>query len=90
MTRAIRVAILDEQIPAQLRERPADADGLDVVGSGTNLDELLRFTARESPQIIVADLERLGSDPSEAAERLLSSSAAELLTSPKVRAAQSR
>lgn len=79
MTQAIRVAILDEQIPAQLRERPVDADGLDVVWSGTSLEELLRFTARESPQIIVADLDRLGTDPSDAAERLLSSSAAELL-----------
>jgi hypothetical protein len=78
MTQAIRVAILDEQIPAQLRERPDEAEGLEVVWNGTNLEELLRFTARESPQVIVADLDRLGADPASSAEQLLSASAAEL------------
>lgn len=78
MTHSIRVAILDEQIPAQLRERPHDAAGLDVVWNGTSLEELLRFTARESPQVIVANLDRLGVDPSESARQLLAASAAEL------------
>lgn len=79
MSKAIRVAILDEQIPAQLRERPTDAEGLDVVWNGSSLEELLRFAARESPQVIMADLDRLGADPTASADQLLSASAAELL-----------
>jgi hypothetical protein len=78
MTQSIRIAVLDEQIPAQLRERPSEAEGLEVVWSGTSLEELLLFTARESPQVVVADLDRLGADPATAAERVLSASAAEL------------
>src|SRR4051812_37522341 len=78
MTTAIRVAVLDEQIPAQLRERPADAEGLEVVWSGTDIDELRRFTGKESPSVIVADLDPLGADPAGAAEQLLASSSAEL------------
>jgi hypothetical protein len=78
MTQSIRVAILDEQIPAQLRERPQDAEGLEVVWAGTSVDDLMRSTARVSPQVIVADLDRLGSDPAATAEQLLASSAAEL------------
>ncbi|MFO0683182.1 MAG: hypothetical protein U0234_14085 [Sandaracinus sp.] len=79
MTTSIRVAILDEQIPAQLRERPADAEGLEVVWSGSSLDELLRFTARQAPQVIVASLSKLGPDPVAAGDRLLAASGAELL-----------
>lgn len=78
MSRDIRVAILDEQIPAQLEERPNEAEGLQVVWKGKELEELLRFTARESPQVIVADLDRLGADPSESVRELLATSAAEL------------
>lgn len=78
MTTSIRVAILDEQIPAQLRERPADAEGLEVVWSGSSFDELLRFTARQAPQVIVASLSKLGPDPVAAGDRLLAASGAEL------------
>ncbi len=78
MKQAIRVAILDEQLPAQLRERPGDAEGLEVIWSGTSLEELLRFTARQGPQIIIANLARLGADPAESARQLLAASAAEL------------
>jgi hypothetical protein len=79
MTDAIRVAVLDDQVPAQLRERPDDAQGLDVVWSGTSFDDLLRFTGQGAVQVVVADLDRLGADPVAASEQLLASSAADLL-----------
>lgn len=78
MSKTIRVAILDEQLPAQLHERPQDAEGLEIVWTGTQLEDLIRFTAKESPQVIVADLDRLGPDPVSTADRLVRASAAEL------------
>lgn len=78
MTQSIRVAVLGEQIPAQLRERPSDAEGLELIWSGTSLEELLRSAGRTRPQVIVADLDWLGADPVKAAEQLLKASAAEL------------
>jgi hypothetical protein len=78
VSKTIRVAILDEQLPAQLHERPQDGEGLEIVWTGTQLDDLIRFTAKESPQVIVADLDRLGPDPVSTAERLVRASAAEL------------
>jgi hypothetical protein len=78
MPTGIRVAVLDEQIPAQLRERPRDADGLDLIWSGTDVEELRRFAAQEPPTVIVADLDLLGTDPAGAAEELLRATAAEL------------
>lgn len=77
-TGAIRVAILDEQIPAQLRERPTEAEGLDIVWAGTDVDGLLQFTATQSPTVVVADLERLGEDPRATADRIAKASGAEL------------
>lgn len=75
----IRVAILDEQIPAQLRQRPEDAAGLDVVWSGTRFDDLLRFTGLTSPQVVVAHVDRLGEDPAASVKQLLAASGAELV-----------
>ena len=66
-------------LPAQLRERPDEASGLDIVWSGTSFEELLRSTATTSPAIIVADLDHLGDDPQAAIDTLLASSAAELV-----------
>lgn len=78
MSKPLRLAILDEQLPAQFRERPREAEGLEVVWSGIDAEELVRATGRADIDIIVADLARLGPDPAESAERLLESSGAEL------------
>jgi len=38
----IRLAILDELLPAQLRERPEELSPVEVVWTGTDLHKLIR------------------------------------------------
>jgi len=74
----ISLAILDDILPAQLRERPDEADGLDVVWAGTDLATLFDRAATLRPMVVVAALPLLGDKPDEAVARIVAAAQPEM------------
>ncbi|MCA9533503.1 MAG: hypothetical protein KC593_07495 [Myxococcales bacterium] len=75
-----RLAILDELLPAQLRERPDELSPVEVVWSGTDPEKLLRDAERTRPTLLALDLELLGGSERgpAAVRRLVEQTGAEL------------
>ncbi len=75
-----RLAILDELLPAQLRERPQELSPVEVVWSGTDLDALVREAAQTQPTVLALDFELLGGEAqaAEQTRRLVEATGAEL------------
>lgn len=61
----VRIAVLSEQVSAQLRaaavDRPRELDNVEVVWSGTSSEELRRRGKSLRPQVLVAEMGLLGS-----------------------------
>jgi hypothetical protein len=74
----IRVAILDERLPEQMRENPAVLEGIEVVWAGTDAHELERMTAALATDVLVVNLELLPGDPAGRYRQLVERSGAEL------------
>lgn len=75
-----RLAILDELLPAQLRERPSELNPVEVVWTGTSLDELVRAAAKTQPTVLALDFNLLGGEgrAAQATQRLMEATGAEL------------
>lgn len=75
----LRIAILDEQIAAQLNERGEELDGLDVVWSGLDVEGFRREVPVARPEALVVDLALLGADPVSEVEALMAGTGAQTL-----------
>jgi DNA-binding NarL/FixJ family response regulator len=73
------LAILDDVIPMQLKERPDDLAPMRVVWSGTEVERLREAAASLRPDVLALDLSRLGADPVTEARALADASGAQLL-----------
>lgn len=74
----ISLAILDDILPAQLRERPDEADGLEIAWSGTDLASLIDRAATLRPTVVVAALPLLGHQPDDAVARIVAAAQPEM------------
>ena len=76
-----RLAILDELLPAQLRQRPGELSPVEVVWWGTDPEKLLRDAERTKPTLLALDLELLGGAERgpEVVQRLVEQTGAELV-----------
>lgn len=70
MPRVLRIAILDEQLPARIREAPERLDGIEVAWAGDDLEQLARVAAELRPAALALDLDLLGDSPLAEAGRL--------------------
>lgn len=75
-----RLAILDELLPAQLRERPQELSPVEVVWTGTDIDQLVRDAPDTQPTVLALDFDLLGGEEHAAAQtrRLVEATGAEL------------
>ncbi len=75
----LRIAILDEQIAAQLAERGHEIEDLDVVWSGTDVVAFREGVPALEPEALVVDLGLLGDDPVSEVEALMDGTGAQTL-----------
>jgi hypothetical protein len=73
------VAILDEYLPSQWRERPEELEPVSVSWVGTDLAALKEHLTRERPTILALDLDLLGDEPLAEVSRLASTAQPELV-----------
>lgn len=73
------LAILDDVIPMQLKERPDDLAPMRVVWAGTEIERLREAALSLRPDVLALDLARLGPDPVSEARALADASGAQLL-----------
>ncbi len=73
------VAILDEYLPAQWRERPDDLAPVELKWAGADLEALRAFLAKDRPTILALDIELLGEDPLAEVARLTATARPELV-----------
>lgn len=64
------IAVLDDTLPDQLRERPEEIDPVRLVWSGTDLERLRSDGPLLRPTVLALDLQRLGDNPVEEARNL--------------------
>jgi hypothetical protein len=79
MSENVRIALLAPVIAAQLRSQAHERNELEVVWAGENLKGLLDAVGPARPAVIVAELEKLEGDPTEAVRSILAASGAELI-----------
>jgi len=75
----VKVAILDDRLPLQLRERPAALGDVDVVWAGQDPQELIRHAKSKPPQVLVANIELIPGALPDGPQQLLRDTQAELL-----------
>jgi len=82
----IRIAILSEQIAAQLRcieaSHPPELENIEVVWSGTLITELKQRGAKLRPQVLVVELTHLSEPYRDELDALLKATEAELVLIP--------
>ncbi len=72
------LAILDDQLPVRLETDPSELEDVDIVWTGQSTEALAEALPRLHPQVLVLQLEHLGSDPVAQAQRLTALAKAEL------------
>ena len=75
----VRVAILDDRLPLQLRERPGALGDVDVVWAGQDVQDLVRNAKAMRPQVLVANIELMPGTMPDGPQQLLRDTQAELL-----------
>lgn len=75
----VKVAILDDRLPLQLRERPAALGDVDVVWAGQDVQELIRKARALQAQVLVANIDLLPGGLPDGPQQLLRDTQAELL-----------
>ena len=73
------IAILDESLPIQLRERPDELDPVSVVWTGTDRNLLSDAARNLRPTVLVLDMELLGDEPLRESHRISQNAGAELV-----------
>ena len=76
---AVRIAIVDEQLTAQLAERPDALEGVDVIWVGTDIAKFRAEAPALTPDAIALDLGALGYDAAAQLESLLDATGAQLV-----------
>lgn len=78
----VRIAVLSEQVAAQLRTyattAPRELENVEVVWSGVSLAELRKRGRELRPQVLILDLDLLGGDPRRVVESLADDVGADL------------
>ncbi len=75
----VKVAILDDRLPLQLRERPNGLGDVDVVWAGQDVQDLIRNAKVMRPQVVVANIELMPGSLPDGPQQLLRETQAELL-----------
>lgn len=75
----VRVAILDDRLPLQLRERPSALGDVDVVWAGQDVQELIRRARTLQPQVLVANVDLIPGGVPDGPQQLVRDTQAELL-----------
>lgn len=75
----VKVAILDDRLPLQLRERPGALGDVEVVWAGQDPHELIRHAKSKHPQVLVANIELIPGNLPDGPQQLLRDTQAELL-----------
>lgn len=75
----VKVAILDDRLPLQLRERPGALGDVDVVWAGQDVQDLIRNAKTTKPQVLVANIELIPGALPDAPQQLLRETQSELL-----------
>lgn len=75
----VKVAILDDRLPLQLRERPTALGDVDVVWAGQDVQDLIRNAKVMRPQVLVANIELMPGSLPDGPQQLLRDTQAELL-----------
>lgn len=66
----VSMALLGTQIAQQLEASPEGLQGVELVWNGESLSELARVGPQRRPQVVVAELDLLGSEPANALKGL--------------------
>jgi hypothetical protein len=74
---ALRLAVLDQQLHAQLSEVSSGLDDVEVVWAGTDIERFQREVPEKKPDAIAVDLEALGEDAPGHVEQLMRETGAE-------------
>jgi len=72
------IAILDDQLPTKIQHEKGELDDVEVVWTGQSVEELARRLPQLRPQVLVLQLEHLGSEPIAQAQQLTQLADAEL------------
>lgn len=75
----VRVAILDDRLPLQVRERPQALGDVDVVWAGQDAQDLVRNAKAMRPQVLVANIELIPGALPDGPQQILRDTQAELL-----------
>lgn len=75
----VKVAILDDRLPLQLRERPSALGDVDVVWAGQDVQDLIRNAKSTRPQVLVANIELIPGAVPDGPQQLVRDIQAELL-----------
>lgn len=75
----VKVAILDDRLPLQFRERPAALGDVEVVWAGQDAQDLVRNAKAKPPQVLVANIELIPGALPDGPQNLLRDTQAELL-----------
>lgn len=77
--KALRIAILDEQLAAQLDERDGPLEHIEVAWVGTDVERFREEVPRLRPDALIVDLALLGDDPVRKADVLVEQTGAQML-----------
>jgi hypothetical protein len=75
----VKVAILDDRLPLQLRERPGALGDVEVVWAGQDVQDLIRAAKLARPQVLVANIELIPGAVPDGPQHLLRETQSELL-----------
>ncbi len=79
MSNAIKLAILERGLSAQLETRPEALGQVQVVWQGERLEDLEADAEKLAPHVVVVDISQLGDDPANAVDRIRARSGADLV-----------
>lgn len=71
--------MLDAQLAAQIAERGDDIEGVELVWSGTDVEDFARRAHTLTPDVIAVELGLLGSEPARRVERLAEETGAQMV-----------
>ncbi|MCA9627404.1 MAG: hypothetical protein KC766_07050 [Myxococcales bacterium] len=74
-----RIAVLDDRLPAQIRENPGAFEGVDLVWTGTDVEQLKASARLTRPSVLIVNVELLGGHSPENLTQLLDATHADLV-----------
>ncbi|MEZ4375826.1 MAG: hypothetical protein R3B07_33775 [Polyangiaceae bacterium] len=74
-----RIAILDDRLPAQIRENPGAFEGVDLIWSGTDVEQLKASARVTRPSVLIVNVELLAGEAPDNLKHLLEETKADLV-----------